>query len=185
MKNLSQIALLLLIATAAAAQSKQDSLDMRQDMAQYYSATLNLQYDSLLYFMPPATFDIAPKESIKEQLKEAFESEEIKIRFVFFQYGLPTSVGKTGDHLYALIPYDAAMTMTMTDSDTTMLGMVFYAMGLQFGSENVERKPDNSLYIKTPNKRMLAIKSPGHDSWKFIEDKRNSNLPGDEQTQIW
>ncbi len=183
MKHPSQIALLLLIATAAAAQSKQDSLDMRQDMAQYYSATLNLQYDSLLYFMPPATFDIAPKESIKEQLKEAFESEEIKIRFVFFQYGLPTSVGKTGDHLYALIPYDAAMTMTMTDSDTTMLGMVFYAMGLQFGSENVERKPDNSLYIKTPNKRMLAIKSPGHDSWKFIEDKRNSNLPGDEQTQ--
>ena len=75
------------------------------------------------------------------------------------------------------------MTMTMTDSDTTMLGMVYYAMGLQFGSENVERKPDNSLYIKTPGKRMIAIKSPGHDSWKFIEDKRSSDLPGDSQTQ--
>ena len=75
------------------------------------------------------------------------------------------------------------MTMIMTDSDTTMLGMVFFAMQLQFGSENVEKKPDNSLFIKTPDKRMIAIKSPGHDSWKFIEDKRSSDLPGDDQTR--
>jgi hypothetical protein len=181
MKNLTYI--LLLFATAACAQTRQDSLDMRRDMDAYYRVTLRLDYDSLLYFMPPATFDIAPKESIKEQLKEAFESEDIKIRFDAFQYGQPSSVGKTGEHLYALLPYDAAMTMVLADSDTTMIGMVFYAMQLQFGSGNVEKKPDNSLYIKTPNKRMIAIKSPGHDSWKFIEDKRSSDLPGDSQTQ--
>ena len=161
----------------------QDSLDMRRDMDAYYRVTLSLDYDSLLHFMPPATFDIAPKESIKEQLKEAFESEDIKIRFESFQYGQPSPVGKTGEHLYALLPYDAAMTMILSESDSTTLGMIFFAMQLQFGSGNVEQKPNNSLYIKTPGKRMIAIKSPGHDSWKFIEDKRSSDLPGDSQTQ--
>jgi hypothetical protein len=185
MKNLSLIAAALLLLSAATthAQTKQDSLDIRRDMNAYMRATLRLDYDSLLLFMPPATFGIAPKEEIKQQLREAFESEEIKIKFEHFEYGQPTPVGKTGEHLYAIIPYDAAMTMTIVDADSTTIGMVFFAMQLQFGSGNVERKPDNNLFIKTPDKRMIAIKSPEHDTWKFIEDKRNSDLPGDNETQ--
>lgn len=185
MKKTIQItALLLLLVTAAGAQTKQDSLDLRRDMAAYMRISFALDYDSLLFFMPPAIFDIAPKEAIKAQLQGAFENEIVKIAFEKFEYLQPTPVGKTGEHLYALIPYDAAMSMRLTESaDTTAMGFIFMTMQVQFGSKNVERKPDNSLYIKTPDKRMIAIKSPGHDSWKFIEDKRVGDLPGDDQTQ--
>jgi hypothetical protein len=134
--------------------------------------------------LPPATFDIAPKEDIKEQLRSAFENEMIKIGFERFDYKNPSPVGKTGQHLYAIVPYDAAMTMTLTDtSDTQTVGMVLMAMKVQFGSDNVTQRPDKSMFIKTPDKQMIAIKSPEHGSWKFIEDKRVGGAPGDEQSQ--
>ncbi len=183
-KTVQIITVFLLLVTAAGAQTKQDSLDLRRDMESYKRVSLNLHYDSLLFFMPPATFELAPKEAIKEQLQSAFENEVINIGFEKFDYQKPTSVGKAGEHLYALIPYDAALTMTAVDtSDAATNGMIFMAMQTQFGSANVKKMPNKSLYITTPNKRMIAIKSPGHTSWKFIEDKRGGNLPGDEQTQ--
>lgn len=183
-KPIQLITSLLLLACAATAQTKQDSLDLRRDMNAYKRVSLNIDYDSLVFFMPPAMFAIVPKEDIKEQLRSAFENEIVKIGFDQFEYKNLTPVGKTGEHLYAIVPYDAAMTMTLTDTtDSATVGMVFLAMQMQFGSQNVEQRPDKSMFIKTPDKQMIAIKSPGHDSWKFIEDKRKGEAPGDAQTQ--
>lgn len=178
------IFLLLLLAASAGAQTKQDSLDLLRDMDTYQRVSLRIDYDSLLYFMPPETFDIVPKEDIKEQLRSAFESDRIKITFEDFKYLPLYKFGKTGDHLYAIVPYDAAITMTLADtSDTATVGMILMAMKVQFGSTNVTQNPDKSMLIKTPGKHMIAVKSPGYSSWKFIEDKRESGAPGDDEVQ--
>ena len=183
-KTIQLTAFLLLLAAAAGAQTKQDSLDLLRDMEAYKRVTFSLHYDSLLYFMPPAMFDLVTKSDLKEQLRSSFENEMVKVGFDSFEYLQLRPLGKAGEHLYAIVPYNAAITMTLTDtSDDAMVGMVLMAMRVQFGSENVTQTPSKAMLIKTPNKKMIAIKSPGFDSWKFIEDKREGTMPSDAQTQ--
>lgn len=176
--------LLVLLAASAGAQTRQDSLDLLKDLDTYQRVSLRLDYDSLLYFMPPETFDIVTKEDIEGQLRAAFESDRIAIRFESFKFNTIPYVGKTGNHLYATVPYEAAITMTLADtSDAATVGMILMAMKVQFGSANVTQQPDKSMLIKTPDKQMIAVKSPGYTSWKFIEDKRKTPAPGDEEIQ--
>ena len=179
------IFLLLLLATSSAgAQTRQDSLDLIRDLDIYRRISLRIDYDSLMFFMPPETFNIVPKEDLKEQLRSAFENEMLAIRFESFEYKPVSRVGKAGEHLFATVPYDAAMTMILADtSEAATVGMILMAMKVQFGSDNVTQNPDKSMLIKTPEKQMIAIKSPNHNSWKFIEDKRVGGAPGDEEVQ--
>jgi hypothetical protein len=184
MRNIFCLALLLAVLRPAAAQTRQDSLDLARDVDSYMRISMKIDYDSLLYFMPPAMFDMVPKDVLNAQLRSAFENDVVKITLEDFVVKPPFVVGKAGEHLYSTVGYEGSMTMRLLgEPDSTASGMVYLAMGMQFGMDNVQKRPDGTLHIRMPGKRMIAIKSPGFDSWKFIEDKRKSTAPGDEATQ--
>ena len=73
MKTLYAFLIFLFFAQLAPAQTKQDAADLSRDLEVYRRVTLTLHYDSIIYFMPPAMFDLAPKEMLVEQIRQALQ----------------------------------------------------------------------------------------------------------------
>ena len=167
----------LLFVFAAQSQTRQDSLDLWRDMKTYYRVNKKLDYDSVLNFMPPKFFSVAPKNLMKEGLKKTFESDLFLVNFDTFNYKSVQPLVKFGNMLGTMVGYDIAMSITFTgEQDSSYIKMKKESMSAKYGEENVRVSLTNGtkLEIKTPGKKMFALKEPEWDSWKFLEDKRGS-----------
>jgi len=173
----------LLFAFAAHSQTRQDSLDLWRDMKTYYKVNKKRDYDSILNFMPPKFFSIAPKALMKSGLKKTFESDLILMSFDTFSYTSVQPLVKFDTVLATMVGYDIALSMTFTGGqDSSYVEMIKESMSEKYGEANVRVSSTNSkkLEIKTPGIKMFALKEPKWDSWKFLEDKR---AYGDERQQ--
>lgn len=173
----------LLFVFSANGQTTQDSLDLWRDMKTYYRVNRKLDYDSILNFMPPKFFTVAPKALMKNGLKSTFESAEFRMSFDTFAYGTVQPLVKFENVLGTMVNYEMAMSITFIgEQDSGYVEMMKEMMSEKYGEENVRVSPANSskLDIYLPGKKMFALKEPEWDSWKFLEDKR---ADGDERQQ--
>jgi len=173
----------LLFAFAAHSQTRQDSLDLWRDLKTYGRVNKKFDYDSVLNFMPPKFFSVAPKALMKNGLKRTFESDLFLMNFDTFIYTSVQPLIKFDTVLATMVGYDMALSITFTgEQDSSYAEMMKESMSEKYGEENVRVSSTNSkkLEIKTPGKKMFALKEPEWDSWKFLEDKRGY---GDERQQ--
>ncbi len=185
-------ALLLLILSGLAplrAQSEQDLLELRQDLETYRRASMNLSYDTMLSFMPPQMLAMIPKESLKEQIEQAFENEALYMVFDSMEYGQIPPLRRAGDYRCAIIPYTGHMQMHFKEErDSSFLSLMISMLEAQFSEgaiRQVETDSSRYLSIDLRDKSFIAFKKDGFDSWKFIEDKRGSDTPeNDRQLQF-
>jgi|GEM_PF-4049705 len=171
----------LLFVFSSNGQTTQDSLDLWRDMKTYYLVNKKLDYDSILNFMPPKFFTIAPKTFMKNALKSTFENSDFRMGFDTFAYGVVQPLVKFETVLGTMVGYDMTLSITFTgEQDSGYVEMMKGIMSEKYGKENVRVSPtnDSKLEIKTPGKKMFALKEPEWDSWKFLEDKR---AEGDER----
>lgn len=170
------------------AQSKQDNLDLQRDLETYRRVTLQLDYDSLLGFMPPKMLDMIPAEQLKMQLEQAFDNDDLYIKLDSMRYGAVPAVKKAGDYLCAIIPYSGHMEMHFKESrDSAFMNMMVPMLAAQFGEGTIHLMgADTSLYlsIALQEKNLIAFKSKEFTSWKFIEDKRGPDTEADSQEMM-
>ncbi|TNE69576.1 MAG: hypothetical protein EP344_00335 [Bacteroidetes bacterium] len=174
---------LLLCSALLQGQSAQDRTNLQRDLETYRRATMNLEYDSLLSFMPPKLLALAPPEQLKAQIEGAFDNEMLYMVLDSMVYGEVPPVSKTGDYLYALVSYTGHMQMHFKqERDSAFLNMMVPALEAQFSKGSVtimEADDKNFLSIDLQQKNLIAFKASDFDTWKFIEDKRS---PGTEET---
>ncbi|MBL7774590.1 MAG: hypothetical protein JNK89_01225 [Saprospiraceae bacterium] len=180
--RIHSILLLVLFALAGLpAQTETDQQTLLRDLDTYRRVTMQLDYDSLLGFMPPKMLDMIPAEQLKVQLQQAFDNDELYITLDSMRYGAVPPAQKAGDFLCALVPYSGQMEMHFKENrDAAFLEIMVPLLNQQFG-EGVTQiaGQDSSLYLKIalPSKNLIAFKGAGFDSWKFIEDKRSPDTP--------
>jgi hypothetical protein len=184
---LSRITLLvfsfLLFACEAKSQTRQDSLDLWRDMRAFHRVNQKLDYDSILNFMPPRFFAIAPKGLMKSALQNTFENENFRMGFDTMNYKSVLPLVKIGNQICTMVHYDTGISITFSEEqDSIFINMMTETFSAQYGAENVRVNPENrsKLEIRALDKKMFAFKEPEWDSWKFLEDKRGE---GDDARQ--
>ncbi|MBK6929554.1 MAG: hypothetical protein IPH12_01330 [Saprospirales bacterium] len=186
--SLLWVLLLCCYAPAAYSQSKQDNADLQRDLATYRRATLRLDYDTLLAFMPPQLLELAPKEQLRAQLEQAFNNDELYMVFDSMAYGQVPPVAKTGEYLYAVVPYTGHMQMHFkTPRDSAFMERMVSMLENEFRTGKLQQESTGSsryITITMHDKHLLAFKTPAFDSWKFIEDKRGPEAPEDSQDMM-
>lgn len=156
-------------------QTLRDSLDLRRDLDSYQRVSMKLDIDSILAFMPPKMFTIAPKNRIKESLESTFINEDFTMGFDTLAYGAMLPLVKIGNQFCTMVNYNIRMSITFSGKpDSALVNILTEVFSEEYGADNVQIDPKNSarLNIKSPDKKMFALKEPGWDSWKFLEDTR-------------
>ena len=72
--KITAVVLGLFLISGLQGQTNRDSLDLRRDLHAYHLVSKSLNYDSILYFMPPAFFTVVPQEVMKSTLKRELNS---------------------------------------------------------------------------------------------------------------
>lgn len=168
------LTLCLSAATAAEAQTKKElAATLSRDLAALQNATQRLNFDSLVMFMPPAMFNIMPKDSLVRDMNKAFDNEYFSMQVGNYRNVKIPKPKKAGNYHYSLVEYVGEITMKYkTETETNK--MMANIMKMQFGKDNVEDMGAEGLKIKLKNKKMIAFKDPSVNHWYIVEDKRQS-----------
>ncbi|MCB0527600.1 MAG: hypothetical protein KDC65_03925 [Saprospiraceae bacterium] len=168
---------MMLFLTAARSQTKQDSLDLRKAMDSYRNASLKLDVDSLLHSIPPTLFTLISYEELKSVLAASFNNEVLEMSITSLDYRSVMPLVSIDSMLCTLVSYDAKIVMNLkeTDDEDVYPLMIDY-MKRKYGEDGVVIDPDNpgKITIDSNGKKMFALKDADWDSWKFMEDKRES-----------
>ncbi|MBL7828294.1 MAG: hypothetical protein JNJ57_16805 [Saprospiraceae bacterium] len=163
----------LAAATLLQAQTKKELTGtLNRDLVGYQNATNNLNFDSMMFYMPPAMFDLLPKDSMIASIRKAFDNEYFNMVMGGYKYTKIPKPKKAGNYHCSLIGYEGFITLTYK-SESPANAMMGSMMKTQFGKENVEDLADKKgLKIYLKNKKMIAFKAPDVNHWYIVEDKR-------------
>lgn len=175
MKQILLLLLLLLCSLSTSfAQSKREQKAMLQrDLDIYRRVSLQLDFDSIFQFMPPAMFEIVPQDSLKAMMRKTMENDDLTMDFTRFEYKGKPKVKQTGEYFYSIVPYDGGMDIRLKKSaDEQFMKIMLTVMKQRFGRENVQSEGDSLLHITMRNKNLVAFKTADAPIWYFVEDKR-------------
>jgi hypothetical protein len=186
MKKLLLLFLLTASLSTVWAQSKKElrkSLD--RDLATYLRVSLRMDYDSIYGFMPPEFFDIVNRDSITEMFSKVMDNDEFKLTMTDFKFSPKRTIKSTERYHWALVPYDASMTMAFKqDHEDGFFNLMKSVMENQFGKGNVVLE-GKTMRLAMKNKFILVFKPKSQLNWYMIEDKRNqSGMDADQQMFI-
>lgn len=164
----------LLISTVVAttAQTKKEITAMlARDLAAYNRVTLRSDFDSTLLFMPPAMFDLVPKDSMLVGMRMAMNNEHIRIEMLDFKHKAIPKIKKAGKYRWALVDYDGYLKMQLFGEPefTSMMKRVIKA---QYDEKNLESLDSNTVKIHLTDKKIIAFLDPTASHWYMLEDKR-------------
>lgn len=91
----------------------QNNETLKTDVKKMYDASYNMAFDEVMQYTYPKIFEIAPREQVAAAIENAFDNEEMKIRFVHvnptFTY---SEIKKIDNKSVCLVKYKSAMRMT-------------------------------------------------------------------------
>lgn len=173
----------LTVLTGIQAQSKKELAAMlSRDLETYRQYTLAADFDNSFKFMPPAMFDIIPRDSLIDMMRQSMDNEYMKIEMISFDFKAKEKhkIKKAGEYYWSLVAYDGGMRMTLK-GEPEYKALLLTMMKQQFGKENVQEEGENGMMIALKNKRLIAVKDPARLTWSLLEDKRNSK---DEENEM-
>lgn len=180
MKYLIFSVLLLLCPDASAQSTREQKAMLERDLNTYRRVSLALNFDSIFQFLPPAMFEIVPRDSLKEMMLSMMENKDLSMIFTKLDYKGKHKVKKAGDHYYSLIQYDGGMDIKLKEeADETFITILKTVMKRQFGSDNVVAEGKSLLHITMPDKQLIGFKTRDDQHWYFVEDKRASSKPSE------
>lgn len=174
MKNICLIVGFIFSIYVSKAQTK-DSLAIATDVNLFFNYTTTNQVDSLLEMLYPKLFTIAPKEQLKQQMKNMLDDKNLTIKMFDFKIKSISPTFLYNTVKYALVKYNFRMTMQfggINESQKNNLALQYSLPELQekFGKSNVQLNDETQTISIYVNGLIYAINEP-KKSWKFLEKK--------------
>jgi hypothetical protein len=162
-----------------AAQSKKEAGALLQrDLEAYRRHTLAMNFDSSFTYMPPKMFDVVPRDTLLEMIRQSMNNEYVSIQMtgLDFKSKSKIKIKKAGAYYWALVPYDGSMVMQMKGEEGYK-SLLMSMMRSQFGEKNVTEEGESGMRIQLKDKNLIAFKDPALPVWSLLEDKRKDKNP--------
>lgn len=157
--------------------------ELQNDVQAYLVGNIRMDFDTVLAYMPPKLFEAAPKEAVKESLRQSFDNDALTLRFDTFFVTHYDTIRQSGPYRFTTVLYGGRATLTVKVDDVNFGAMIFGFMEQQYGSGSVipDVNQPKVYTIHLSNRKMIAFRRPEYDTWKFLEDKRESQVPEERQ----
>lgn len=164
-----------MIQSVGAQTTKELTALLERDLLAYQQASLAGNFEKSFEYMPPKMFDIVPRDSLIQLMRQSMDNEYMTIQLtgMAFKPKKKIKVKKAGAYHWTLIPYEGSMRMVFKD-EVEYKAMVVMMMKDKFGQGNVQEEGDSVMNILLKNKTLIAFKDPALSRWSLLEDKRKA-----------
>lgn len=162
---------------AVSAQVKSGDADLDKRMNDYLAYNKEMKIDQLMEYIHPSLFTIAPKEMIAKSLKDAFNSEELKMSFDSMSITAITNPFKTNDAEYRMVNYYSRLIMSFVD--TTIFDqegfkdIMFTSLQAAFPGKKIDISSEAKKIFIAGEDFMFAIKDKDNKDWMFLGYQAN------------
>lgn len=164
--------LFIVTVVAATAQTKKELTAMlARDLAAYNRVTLRSDFDSTLLFMPPAMFELVPKDTMLAGMRMAMNNEHLRIEMMDFKHKAIPKIKKAGKYHWALVDYDGYLKMQVL-GEPGFQDMMMRMLKIQYDEKHLESLDSNTVKIHLTDKKIIAYLDPEAAHWYMVEDKR-------------
>lgn len=173
MKSL-QLAFLLLFFSLAAPAKAQTDPSLKRRLTEYMALTRSLNFDSLMNYIHPKLFSIAPREQMVAVMKSTFQGDEdIEIRLDSMETGTISKPFIAEGGTYTKIAYSMLIRLRMKEEDpekqaNSMMMSLFQS---QYGKENVRYDAGTRFYMIRIQTFMVGVKDSESPEWTFLNFK--------------
>ena len=160
----------LLFATLIFSQAEtQESVTQR--LNQYFEATKNKDWDTVINLLYPKLFELVPKEDMKQVFVD-MEGNGMELNMKSFEIlDISAPVAHEGQK-YALVNYTGAMNIRFTSQahkEPEVINMLKKSFQDGYGEENVSYQQADNSFDLTLQKALFAISPEDNNEWTFIE----------------
>ena len=173
MKFLQVVFLMVLFAFAAPAAAQTDTT-LKQRLAEYIALTRSMNFDSLMTYIHPKLFTIAPREQMVELMKATFQGDEdIEIQLDSMETGAISKPVAFDKGLYTKISYSMVIKLRMKGDDPEKKAdaMMMGIFQSQYGKENVRYDEGTRFYRIRIQTYMVGVKDSESPEWTFLNFK--------------
>ena len=136
----------------------------------YFVASNSLQTDAMLDMLYYKVFTVAPRDTLKKQIDQAFNSPMVP-KILSSTYGKNIQIKNYSNGQYAHITWDAEMEMSTTTTDPKKEDFLLNMMTAMMKNTTITLdKKQHKLHLSAKKQPMLAIKENGR-KWEFLDEK--------------
>lgn len=149
---------------------------LEQRLGEYMKLNEALNLDKLMDYIYPQVFTIAPRESLLEAMKNAFQSEEMEISIENMKAEKIHSSFEMEGGDYAKIIYSMDMTMKGKNGEESWNEAMISNMEQAYGKENVSLDEASGALRIHQQAEMVAIKDKHSPEWTFVSLKKDDPI---------
>lgn len=149
---------------------------LEQRLGEYMKLNEALNLDKLMDYIYPQVFTIAPRESLLEAMKNAFQSEEMEISIENMKAEKIHSSFEMEGGDYAKIIYSMDMTMKGNNGEESWNEAMISNMEQAYGKENVSLDEASGALRIHQQAEMVAIKDKHSPEWTFVSLKKDDPI---------
>lgn len=175
------ILILLTFFTLTTTSAQTDKADIQKTLEVYLKAVEQKDYTTVVDYLYPKLFNIAPKKMMLQAMAEMSNDTNITITM---HSSIIKNISKTyllDNVKYLLVKYSFKMTMLLKnnisdanvrdDGSMDVADFTYKLMKGKYGEHNItfdKAKSEIEIFI---NNEMYAINDPAYPGWKFLEKK--------------
>ena len=161
------------------AQTEVDSI--KQTVLAYFKTMETFDMKASVEYLHPAIFDLVPKNNMIEMLEQSFKDPEVRLKMDSAEILKVSPILEDNNIKYGLVNYSFLMHMTMMDgekpltdtNDKSALMFTYNMIKGKYGDKKVRLESAKGTIHVLSETSLFAIKAPGFDGWKFLENKEN------------
>ncbi len=163
---------LFLAASFQIAKAQEADAALKKAVDKYIQFSQEMQVDSILKFIYPRLYEIAPKPQIRKAFIDAFNSKEINLKFNNLVVKSIEPVQKFSKGVFTKLVYTGTMIIKLNNvKDSSVFENTRQLYKQQFGAGNVTVNTDGAFEINT-TENVVAIKDNYSKlKWTFLSIK--------------
>ncbi len=151
---------------------------LKQRMQDFMDANQKQDFKKVLDYTYPKLFELVPKATLEESMKEAFATTEFVMKTDSLHVDSLYPVFKAGKGQYAKVDYSMVMRVILNEADSTgqLKDNYITAFTGKFGAENIRRDDaGNAIHIIVHSK-MIAAKDDVSKNWTFVNLREGEQM---------
>lgn len=151
---------------------------LEQRLGEYMKLNETLNFDKLMDYIYPQVFTIAPRESFLNTMKNAFQSDAMKISIDNMETEKihPAFEMEGGQYSRIVYSMDFTMTVNSRSAEETWTETMIRNMEQAYGKENVNLDEASGALRIHQKAEMVAIKDKHSPDWSFVSLKADDPI---------